>query len=79
MTTGEPRRLRDLRGDRAWTIRHLAGVAGIATQTIVRIEAGQDMRPSTVVKLATALGVEPMGIREYVEQRERDNETAIQD
>ncbi len=79
MTGSNPQRLRDLRGDRAWSIRRLAEESGVATQTIVRIEAGQDMRPSTVAKLAAALGVEPMVIQEYRAQRERDNETAAQD
>ena len=79
MTTEHPQRLRDLRGDRAWSIRRLSEEAGVATQTIVRIEAGQEMRPSTVAKLAAALGIEPMALREYVDQRERDNETTVQD
>ncbi len=79
MSVEEPRRLRDLRGDRALSIRGLAGLAKVTTQTIVRIEAGEPMRPSTIAKLAGALDVAPMVILEYVQQRQRENETAAQD
>lgn len=79
MTVEQPKRLRDLRGDRAWSIRRLAELADVSTQTIVRVEAGQPLRPSTAGKLAAALGIEPMALTEYVEQRRRDDETAGQD
>lgn len=65
------RRLIDLREDRAWSIRRLAGEAGVAPKTIMRIEAGQDIRPASVARIAAALGVEPMTIQEYREQRAR--------
>lgn len=72
MTVADPERLVDLRGDRAWSIRRLSEESGVATATIVRIEAGQHVRPASILRIAQALGVEPMAIREYVEQRARE-------
>lgn len=66
-----PRTLLDLRASRAWSIRRLADESGVATKTIMRIEAGQDVRMASVARIAAALGVEPMAIREYVDQRAR--------
>ncbi len=71
MTIAEPRRLVDLRADRAWSIRKLSEDSGVATATIVRIEAGYDVRPVSILRIAQTLGVEPMAIQEYVDQRER--------
>lgn len=50
---------------RAWrdraimTQRDLAAASGVNWMTIHRIEHGQDARPSTVRKLAAALGAQP--------------------
>lgn len=79
MTIACPRRLIDLRRDQALSIRALAARANVSSRTIQRMEQGQPVRIDAVARLAVALGVEPMAIVEYVEQRRRDNETAGQD
>jgi transcriptional regulator with XRE-family HTH domain len=54
------RKLRDLRLRRALTLRDLAALSGVAFDTIHGIETGKHQpRPSTVRKLAEALGVAP--------------------
>ena len=57
-------RLRRLREERALSQRDLARKAGVTAVTIVHAEKGLDTRPSTLRKLADALGVEP---RELIE------------
>jgi len=54
-------RLRELRRDRALSMRELADMAGIAHNTIYRIESGhqKEALPRTIRYLAAALGVEP--------------------
>ncbi len=53
-------RLRELRLRRALTLRGLGVLSGVAYDTIHGIETGKHRpRPSTVRKLADALGVEP--------------------
>ncbi len=57
-------KLRELREDRALSMRELAGLAGMQHNTIYRIEAGQkSVQPRTLRKLAAALGVEPRELR----------------
>jgi transcriptional regulator with XRE-family HTH domain len=51
--------LRKLRQDKAWTQRELGQKAGVTQATIVHAEQGGDTRPTTIRKLAEALGVEP--------------------
>lgn len=54
------KRLRTLRLRRALSQRDLAARAGVSQVTIVRLERGEaEPRPSTVRKLAAALGVDP--------------------
>ena len=53
------KRLRRLRLERAMTQRELCERSGVTQVTIVRAERGEDTRPSTLRKLAQALGVEP--------------------
>ncbi|HEX6786942.1 MAG TPA: helix-turn-helix transcriptional regulator [Acidimicrobiales bacterium] len=48
-----------LRTQAALSQRDLAKLAGVSTATIVKAEKGQDVFPSTVRKLAAALGVAP--------------------
>ena len=67
----EPRRLLDLRADRAWSIRRLAQEADVAPKTVLRLEAGEDVRLASVERIARALDVPPMLIAEYVTQRGR--------
>jgi transcriptional regulator with XRE-family HTH domain len=53
-------RLRQLRAERALTLRALAEISGVSYDTINKLELGR--RPahaSTIRKLANALGVEP--------------------
>ena len=58
-------RLRFIRERKALTQRELARRAGVSHVTIARIETGQDdPYPTTVRKLATALGVEPEELME---------------
>ena len=57
------RRPIDLREDRAWSIRRLAAEATVAPNTVMRLEAGEDVRPSLIARIAHALGVEPMAIQ----------------
>lgn len=51
--------LRRIRDARALTQEELAERAGVDRTTIMRAEAGQHLRQSTVRKLARALGVSP--------------------
>ena len=53
-------KLKNLREDRVLSQRELARMANLAYGTIWRIENGYpETRPSTIRKLAAALGVEP--------------------
>jgi len=53
-------KLRELRRRRVLTLRELEEESGVSYNTIWRLENGHnDARPSTIRKLATALGVEP--------------------
>ncbi len=59
-------RLAELRERRALTLRELAEMSGVAADTINQIELGhRKARPSTLRKLARALGVE---VREFFEE-----------
>ena len=51
--------LQRLRLDAALSQRDLAKRAGVSPTTVVRAEQGEDVYPSTVRKLARALGVQP--------------------
>lgn len=57
-------RLRTVREQNAMTQEELAEKAGISRQTIINLEQGNDARPPTVRKLATALGVKPVELME---------------
>lgn len=52
------------RRDAMLSQRELAEKAGVSPATIVRIEAGKDVHPKTVRKLAEALGVRPRELLE---------------
>lgn len=53
-------RLRTLRGEHVLTLRELAEEAGVSKDTIWRLENGHSAaHPSTIRKLAKALGVQP--------------------
>jgi DNA-binding XRE family transcriptional regulator len=54
-------KLRQLRQERAWSIRELSERAGVSTETIYSLEHGRRewAWPRTVRKLADALDVEP--------------------
>ncbi len=54
-------RLRELRRRRVLTLRELEAVSGVSYATVWRLESGRatEARPSTIRKLARALGVEP--------------------
>jgi transcriptional regulator with XRE-family HTH domain len=67
MTPGErmAKRLRTLRGRRGLTQEALAAKAGLSRTYLARLEtARQDPTLSTLVKLATALGVKPARLLE---------------
>jgi transcriptional regulator with XRE-family HTH domain len=53
-------KLKELRQRRVLTLRELEEESGVSYNTIWRLENGHtDARPSTIRKLANALGVEP--------------------
>jgi len=54
-------KLRELRRRRVLTLRELEAQSGVSYATVWRLESGgaTDARPSTIRKLAKALGVEP--------------------
>ena len=53
-------RLRTLRSEHVLTLRELADEAGVSKDTIWRLENGHsEAHPSTIRKLAKALGVKP--------------------
>ena len=52
-------KLKNLRRQQVLTIEQLAARAGVSKNTISKAERGGSIYPSTVHKLATALGVEP--------------------
>ncbi len=57
-------KVKELREDRAYSIRELAERAGVHYNTVHRIEHGQgSVHPRTIRKLAAALGVEPRDLR----------------
>jgi transcriptional regulator with XRE-family HTH domain len=51
--------LRRYREEQAMTQRQLSEKSGVTQATIVHAEKGGDTRPTTVRKLADALGIEP--------------------
>jgi transcriptional regulator with XRE-family HTH domain len=63
---GRIRSLREWRARQVWTIRDLATAAGVSTRTVVQAEAGAVApHPLTIRKIAAALGVEPMQVKEF--------------
>ena len=65
------KKLRELRRLRVLTLRELEEESGVSYNTIWRLENGhREARPSTIRKLATALGVDPA---ELVVAREGEN------
>ena len=54
-------KLKTLRKSRVLTLQELSNVSGVPLNTIWRIESGysKGARPSTIRKLANALGIEP--------------------
>ena len=56
-------RLRDVRHRIALSQEELAERSGVARSTIIKLEAGRDAWPSTVRKLAAALGVKPADLQ----------------
>ena len=52
-------RVKELRHAQVLTLRELADKSGVSKDTINRIERGHGAYPSTIRKLAQALGVKP--------------------
>ena len=54
-------RVKALRAERVMSLRELSEIAGVSKDTIWRLESGTstNAHPSTIRKLAKALGVEP--------------------
>jgi transcriptional regulator with XRE-family HTH domain len=53
-------RIKKLRGQKGMTTTHLAKLVGVSQPQITRLENGKEgFRSSTLVKIATALGVKP--------------------
>ena len=67
-TTGE--KVRRLRRGKAWTQEQLADAAGVGQSTVAQIESGArpTPHPSTLGKLAKALGVKPADLLEDWEE-----------
>jgi transcriptional regulator with XRE-family HTH domain len=62
-------RLRTLRRRRGWTQVQLAAAAGVGAVTIARLETGvQTPRPSTMARIARALGVKITDVDEFRDQ-----------
>lgn len=53
------KRARALRDARGWSLESMARHSGLGRATLYRVEAGGDVRLSTVAKVAGAFGVEP--------------------
>lgn len=68
------RQLERLRINRGWTQRDLAARSGVAAPTISRLESGlQRPHPSTLRKLANALGIEPVDLIEWDSEPNQGN------
>ena len=68
-TTGGVVGLRDVRQRKVFSMRQLAERAGVSPATIVKIEKGEVRPyPSTLRKLAAALGVEPEELADHAHQ-----------
>lgn len=52
-------KLKELRRQKVWTIEQLASKASVSKNTISKAERGGSVYPSSVHKIASALGVEP--------------------
>ncbi len=66
--------LRQHRNRNMLSIRALAVKASMGSQTIVKIERGERVRPSSFAKLALALNVKPEEIQEFMRIVMRDDE-----
>lgn len=65
-------RLRTAREQRVWSQRQLAAESGVQKTTISRLEQGKHTpTPSTITKLAGALGVSPQWLRFGTTARQR--------
>lgn len=50
---------------KGFSVRTLATAAKVSPQTVMSLEKGKRIRPENARKIADALGIEPMDIREY--------------
>jgi DNA-binding XRE family transcriptional regulator len=57
-------KIRELRHQKFMTMAELAQEAGVAFQTVVRVEHGNPAKAGTIRKIAKALGVEPSELAE---------------
>ena len=61
-----PKTLREWRAEKLLSVRDLAAQAAVSTKTISQIEHGRGVPTfGTMRKISTALGVEPIEIREF--------------
>ena len=64
-------RLRELRRLKVLTLRELGEVSGVSYATIHRLERGhRNAHPSTIRKLARALGVDPAELIGFAERKD---------
>ncbi len=63
-------RLKTVREAKGWSQSELARRAGVTAQSIQIIEAGKVRRPSNIVQIAKALGIDPTELQEGGELRE---------
>jgi transcriptional regulator with XRE-family HTH domain len=54
--------LKELRKQRVWTVVDLAEHAGVSKNTVSRAERGGSIYPTSIRKIARALGVEPQDL-----------------
>ncbi len=66
--------LNDYREERYLSIDEFAAVLGVAVQTLYRISHGMKARPTTMRKIAQALGVHPSDITEFALHRDANVE-----
>lgn len=70
--------LKRLRRSQAFSQRDLSQLTGVSADTIGQIERGnRNVRPSTIRKLAGALGVEPMKLLSDVGALDREHEGGV--
>jgi len=65
--------LREWRTQRLWSVRDLAGAAGVSTKTVVQIEHSRQLPTfRTMRRICGALEIEPAEVTEFAEALGKD-------